>query len=144
MVGVPDAITYANLGDGWLRGLGVAGVKFCPSCRLSSSSLQPCRTTVRVCDFPVMVLRGGVGWLLVHVMYHHVVCRETHYRLSCSRQPCRSSHDDDPAPVERRRTRWKAPTGTSTSCVRASCARRDGPPTRRPSCLDTSPALRAI
>jgi len=31
MVGIPDVITYANFGDDRLRGLGVAGVKVCPS-----------------------------------------------------------------------------------------------------------------
>jgi len=28
---IPDVITYANFGDDQLRGLGVAGVKVCPS-----------------------------------------------------------------------------------------------------------------
>jgi len=31
MVGIPDLITCANFGDDQLRGLGVAGVKLCPS-----------------------------------------------------------------------------------------------------------------
>ena len=30
-VGIPDVITCANFGDDRLRGLGVAGVKVCPS-----------------------------------------------------------------------------------------------------------------
>ena len=31
VVGILDVITYANFGDDRLRGLGVAGVKICPS-----------------------------------------------------------------------------------------------------------------
>jgi len=30
VVGIPDVITYANFGDDWLRGLGVAGGKSLP------------------------------------------------------------------------------------------------------------------
>jgi len=48
-VGIPDVITYANLGDDRLRVLGVVGSNY-HSDRLSSSSLQHYRTTVRVCD----------------------------------------------------------------------------------------------
>jgi len=29
VIGIPDVITYTNLGDDWLRGLGVVGVQFC-------------------------------------------------------------------------------------------------------------------
>jgi len=31
VVDIPDVITYANFGEDRLRGLGVAGVKACPS-----------------------------------------------------------------------------------------------------------------
>jgi len=39
VVAIPDIITKANFGDSRLRDLGVAGVKFCRSHGLSSSSL---------------------------------------------------------------------------------------------------------
>ena len=50
VVDVPDIITCTNFGDRRLRGFWVAGVKFPPPDRLSSSPLQHSRTTVRVCD----------------------------------------------------------------------------------------------
>jgi len=48
VVDIPDLITYANFGEDRLRGLGVAGVKVCPS-PLWSSPLQHSRTNGRVC-----------------------------------------------------------------------------------------------
>jgi len=30
LVDIPDVVTYTNFGDHWLRGFGVAGVKFPP------------------------------------------------------------------------------------------------------------------
>ena len=48
MLAIPHIITYTNLGDDRLRDLGVVGWNY-HSDRLSSSSLQHSRTTVRVC-----------------------------------------------------------------------------------------------
>jgi len=31
VVGIPDVVTYVNFGEDRLRGLGVSGVKVCPS-----------------------------------------------------------------------------------------------------------------
>ena len=50
MVGIPDTITDANLGDDWLRGLGMIGNKLPFSRRLSMLSLHHSRSTMRVCD----------------------------------------------------------------------------------------------
>jgi len=50
VVDIPDVITYANFGEGQLRGLGAAGVKVGHSLLTWSLPLQHSRTTVRVCD----------------------------------------------------------------------------------------------
>ena len=45
----PDVITCANFGEDWLRGLGVAGVKVCPSpltLIVTLTTLSHCRASV--------------------------------------------------------------------------------------------------
>ena len=54
VVDITDVITYANLGEDWLRSLGVAGVKVCPSpltliVALTSLAL-PCECVIRRLD----------------------------------------------------------------------------------------------
>jgi len=50
VIGISDVITYVNLGEDRLRGLGVTGVKVCPSPLTLIVTLKHCRTTMRVCD----------------------------------------------------------------------------------------------
>ena len=61
LVAVHDIITYANFGDDRLINLGMAGVKFCPFHILWLSSLQHCRTTVRVCNECLFLRRSQSG-----------------------------------------------------------------------------------
>jgi len=57
LIGIPDVITYANLGEDRLRGLGVAGGQSLSfSIDFDRRGLQHSRTTVRVCDVAIIMV----------------------------------------------------------------------------------------